>query len=57
MADVDIDVDAAATKQVDVVEYNSFEAIKTNVLGVQHVIKSALQAGVETVVNVSTIEA
>ena len=42
MADVDIVIHAAAMMHVDVVEYNPFEAVKTNVLGAQHVIKSAL---------------
>ena len=33
MADVDIVIHAAAMKHVDLVEYNPFEAVKTNVLG------------------------
>src|SRR3989338_10610521 len=38
MEDVDIVFHAAALKHVPVVEYNPFEAIKTNVLGSQNVI-------------------
>jgi len=49
MADVDIVIHAAAMKHVDIVEYNPFEAVKTNVLGTQHVIETAIHAGVERV--------
>ena len=45
MADVDIVIHAAAMKHVDVIEYNPFEAVKTNVLGTQHVIVTAIDAG------------
>ena len=47
MADVDMVIHAAAMKHVDVVEYNPFEAVKTNVLGTQHVIQTAIDAGVD----------
>jgi len=57
MADVDIVIHAAAMKHVDVVEYNPIEAVKTNVLGTQHVINSALHMGVEIVLNMSTDKA
>jgi FlaA1/EpsC-like NDP-sugar epimerase len=57
MRDVDVVFHAAALKHVELSEYNPFEAVKTNVLGAQHVIKSALHTGVETVVNVSTDKA
>ena len=54
MADVDIVIHAAAIKHVDVVEYNAFEAVKTNVLGTQHVIETAIDAGVERVLLTSS---
>jgi len=57
MRDVDIVFHAAALKHVELSEFNPFEAVKTNVLGAQHVIKSALHTGVEAVVNVSTDKA
>jgi UDP-N-acetylglucosamine 4,6-dehydratase/UDP-glucose 4-epimerase len=43
MADVDIVIHAAAMTHVDVVEYNPFEAVKTNVIGTQHVIETAIE--------------
>ena len=54
MADVDIVIHAAAMKHVDVVEYNPFEAVKTNVLGTQHVIEAAIDASVERVLLTSS---
>jgi FlaA1/EpsC-like NDP-sugar epimerase len=44
-------------KHVDVVEYNPFEAVKTNVLGTQHVIETAIDAGVERVLLTSSDKA
>jgi FlaA1/EpsC-like NDP-sugar epimerase len=57
MRDVDIVFHAAALKHVELSEYNPFEAVKTNVLGAQHVIKSALHMGVEIVLNMRTDKA
>lgn len=54
---VDIVVHAAALKQVPALEYNPFEAIKTNVLGTQNVIEAALDQKVQKVVLVSTDKA
>ncbi|MBI5221209.1 MAG: UDP-N-acetylglucosamine 4,6-dehydratase (inverting) [Candidatus Magasanikbacteria bacterium] len=54
---VDVVVHAAALKQVPALEYNPFEAIKTNVLGTQNVITAALDQGVEKVVLISTDKA
>ena len=54
---VDIVVHAAALKQVPACEYNPFEAIKTNVHGAQNVIDSAIEAGVERVIALSTDKA
>ena len=50
-------VHAAALKQVPAVEYNPFEAIKTNVLGAQNVIDCCLDLGVRRVVALSTDKA
>lgn len=55
--DVDIVVHAAALKQVPALEYNPFEAVKTNILGSQNVIEAALDCGVERVLLVSTDKA
>lgn len=57
MEGIDIVVHAAALKQVPAAEYNPFEAIKTNVLGAQNVIESALDSAVTRVVTLSTDKA
>lgn len=54
---IDIVVHAAALKQVPACEYNPFEAIKTNILGAQNIIETALDRGVEKVVALSTDKA
>ena len=53
----DIVVHAAAMKQVEACEYNPFEAVRTNVLGAQHVVDAAIDARVERVVALSTDKA
>jgi len=57
MEDIDVVVHAAALKQVPAAEYNPFEAVKTNIMGAQNVIESALDTGVEKVVALSTDKA
>ena len=57
MEGVDIVVHAAALKQVPAAEYNPFEAIKTNVMGAQNVIETAMDSGVRQVVALSTDKA
>jgi len=57
MEDIDIVYHAAALKHVPLCEYNPFEAIKTNVLGTQNVIKAAFNAGVKKVISISTDKA
>jgi UDP-N-acetylglucosamine 4,6-dehydratase (inverting) len=54
---IDIVIHAAALKQVPACEYNPFEAIKTNILGAQNVIETALEREVEKVVALSTDKA
>ena len=54
---VDYVVHAAALKQVPAAEYNPLEAVKTNVLGAENVINSALDRGVKRVVALSTDKA
>ena len=55
--DVDIVFHAAALKHVPKVEYNPFEAIKTNVVGSQNVIDACLRENVERVICVGTDKA
>lgn len=51
---VDVIFHAAALKQVDTIEYNPDEAIKTNIEGTRNVISLAKKCGVKYVVGVST---
>lgn len=54
---VDVVVHAAALKQVPACEYNPFEAIRTNVIGSENVIRAALDTGVERVLAISSDKA
>ncbi len=54
---VDVVVHAAALKQVPILEYNPYEAVKTNVIGSQNVIEAAIDQNVEKVLLVSTDKA
>jgi UDP-N-acetylglucosamine 4,6-dehydratase len=54
---VDVIVHAAALKQVPSCEYNPFEAVKTNILGASNIIDVAIDAGVKTVLALSTDKA
>ena len=57
LENIDIVFHAAALKHVPIVEYNPFEAIKTNVLGSQNVIDACLNQNVKIAVGVSTDKA
>jgi UDP-N-acetylglucosamine 4,6-dehydratase/UDP-glucose 4-epimerase len=57
LEDVDVVFHAAALKHVPVIEYNPFEAIKTNVIGTQNLIEAALDQNVEVVVGIGTDKA
>ncbi len=54
---VDYVIHAAALKQVPAAEYNPFEAVKTNVLGAQNVIRAAINQKVKKVLALSTDKA
>jgi UDP-N-acetylglucosamine 4,6-dehydratase/5-epimerase len=54
---VDYVIHAAALKQVPMLEYNPFEAIKTNIIGTKNVINAAIEQGVEKVMLISTDKA
>ena len=56
-AGVDIVIHAAALKQVPAAEYNTFEAVKTNINGAQNIIDAAIDRGVKRVVALSTDKA
>jgi len=55
--DVDYVIHAAALKQVPALEYNPFEAVKTNILGAQNIIEAAIHKGVKKVIALSTDKA
>ena len=55
--DVDIAFHTAALKHVPKIEYNPFEAIKTNVIGSQNVIDACLKEDVEKVIAIGTDKA
>lgn len=54
---VEIVVHAAALKQVPTLEYNPFEAVKTNIIGSQNVIDAAIDCAVDKVLLISTDKA
>ena len=55
--DVDYIIHAAALKQVPALEYNPFEAVKTNILGAANIIDAAIDKGVKAVIALSTDKA
>ena len=55
--EVDVVFHAAALKHVPKIEYNPFEAIKTNIMGSQNVIDACLEEGVEKAVCIGTDKA
>ncbi|MEM2160555.1 MAG: SDR family NAD(P)-dependent oxidoreductase [Candidatus Nitrosotenuis sp.] len=57
LEDIDIVFHAAALKHVPKIEYNPFEAIKTNVIGSQNVIDACLHEDVEKAIAIGTDKA
>ena len=57
MKEADVVIHAAALKQVPTAEYNPFECVKTNVIGAQNVIESALDSKIQKVIALSTDKA
>jgi len=55
--DIDFIFHAAALKHVPVIEYNPFEAVKTNVVGSQNVIDAALKENIEKAICIGTDKA
>ena len=54
---VDYVIHTAALKQVPTLEYNPFEAVKTNIIGAQNIIDVAIDQGVKKVIALSTDKA
>ena len=57
MRGVDIVFNAAAMKQVPNCEFAPYEAVETNIIGANNVRRAAIEAGVKTVVSISTDKA
>ena len=57
LQNVDIVFHLAALKHVEACEYNPFEAVKTNILGLRNVVESAIENNVEKVIFTSTDKA
>lgn len=57
MRGINIVFNAAALKQVPSCEFAPFEAVETNIIGAYNVRRAAFEAGVETVVSISTDKA
>jgi len=57
MTEIDIVFNLAAMKHVPACEYNPEEAVKTNIIGVENVIKAAIKQNVESVVYTSSDKA
>jgi UDP-N-acetylglucosamine 4,6-dehydratase/5-epimerase len=54
---VDIVFHTAALKHVDLIEYNPFEAIKTNIIGSQNVVNACAEQNIQMAVAISTDKA
>jgi UDP-N-acetylglucosamine 4,6-dehydratase/5-epimerase len=54
---IDVVIHAAALKQVPSCEYNPFEAVKTNIIGAQNIIDTAIDRNVKKVIALSTDKA
>jgi UDP-glucose 4-epimerase len=57
MRGIDIVFNAAAMKQVPNCEYAPFEAVETNIIGANNIRRAAIEAGVQTLVSISTDKA
>jgi FlaA1/EpsC-like NDP-sugar epimerase len=57
MEDIDIVIHTAAMKHVDISEYNPFEAVKTNIMGLQNVVGAAIDQNVDNLVFTSSDKA
>lgn len=55
--DIDVVFHAGAVKHVELNEYNPFEAVQTNVLGTQNLIRAAIEEDIDSFIGVSTDKA
>lgn len=57
LEDIDVVIHCAAMKHVDISEYNPFEAVKTNVIGLQNVVDTAIDSSTNRVIYTSSDKA
>lgn len=57
MRGADLLIHAAALRQIRALEYNPFEAINTNIIGTQHVIRAAIETRIKRAIFISSPEA
>lgn len=57
LINVDLVIHAAALKRVDSIEYNPFEAIKTNIIGTQNLIETSIRHKIPYFMSISTDKA
>lgn len=57
MQNIDVVIHTAAMKHVDISEYNPFEAVKSNVMGLQNVVDAAIDAEADRLVFTSSDKA
>ncbi len=57
LSNIDFVIHAAALKHVPIAEYNPFECIHTNVLGVENVVRASMRNNVKKVIALSTDKA
>jgi len=56
MEDVDVVLHIAGMRHAEICEQNPFEAVQTNVFGLQNVVEAAIESGVQNVVFISSLD-
>jgi len=56
MEDIDVVLHIAGMRHAEICEQNPFEAVQTNVFGLQNVVEAAIESGVEDVVFISSLD-
>lgn len=51
---IDVVINCAAIKHVDKAQYDPFEVVNTNIIGVQNIIDAAINNGIDKVINIGT---
>lgn len=56
MEDVDVVLHISGMRHAEICEQNPFEAVQTNVFGLQNVVEAAIESGVEDVIFISSVD-